>query len=315
MFKDKTIVTMAIILLLIIAVFMFTYTGTKLDYVLPRRGFKVAAMLLISCCIAYSSIVFQTIASNRILTPSIMGFDSFFLLIQAVIVFAYGDQTFKVLSSEWNFALSVVLMLLFALGLYYLVFKKESKSIYLLLLIGLLLGTLFRSISSFITVILNPNEFQVLQGAMFASFDKINLSLLGFSAVILIASIIYGSSFFRQLDVLSLGRDHAISLGVNYNQVVRQNLLIIAVMVSVSTALVGPITFLGILVANLTYQLVRSNNHKTLIFACCLLTSITVIGGQYLVEHLFNMSTTISIIINFVGGIYFIYLLLKTSKL
>lgn len=315
MFKDKTIVTMAIILLLIIAVFMFTYTGTKLDYVLPRRGFKVAAMLLISCCIAYSSIVFQTIASNRILTPSIMGFDSFFLLIQAVIVFAYGDQTFKVLSSEWNFALSVVLMLLFALGLYYLVFKKESKSIYLLLLIGLLLGTLFRSISSFITVILNPNEFQVLQGSMFASFDKINLSLLGFSAVILIASMIYGSSFFRQLDVLSLGRDHAISLGVNYNQVVRQNLLIIAVMVSVSTALVGPITFLGILVANLTYQLIRSNNHKTLIFACCLLTSITVIGGQYLVEHLFNMSTTISIIINFVGGIYFIYLLLKTSKL
>ncbi len=315
MFKDKTLVTMAIILLLIIAVFMFTYTGTKLDYVLPRRGFKVAAMLLISCCIAYSSIVFQTIASNRILTPSIMGFDSFFLLIQAVIVFAYGDQTFKVLSSEWNFALSVVLMLLFALGLYYLVFKKESKSIYLLLLIGLLLGTLFRSISSFITVILNPNEFQVLQGAMFASFDKINLSLLGFSAVILIAAMIYGSSFFRQLDVLSLGRDHAISLGVNYNHVVRQNLLIIAVMVSVSTALVGPITFLGILVANLTYQLIRSNNHKTLIFACCLLTSITVIGGQYLVEHLFNMSTTISIIINFVGGIYFIYLLLKTSKL
>lgn len=315
MFKDKTIVTMAIILLLIIAVFMFTYTGTKLDYVLPRRGFKVAAMLLISCCIAYSSIVFQTIASNRILTPSIMGFDSFFLLIQAVIVFAYGDQTFKVLSSEWNFALSVVLMLLFALGLYYLVFKKESKSIYLLLLIGLLLGTLFRSISSFITVILNPNEFQVLQGAMFASFDKINLSLLGFSAVILIAAMVYGSYFFKQLDVLSLGRDHAISLGVNYNQVVRQNLLIIAVMVSVSTALVGPITFLGILVANLTYQLVRSNNHRTLIFACCLLTSITVIGGQYLVEHLFNMSTTISIIINFVGGIYFIYLLLKTSKL
>ncbi len=315
MFKDKTLVTMAIILLLIIVVFMFTYTGTKLDYVLPRRGFKVAAMLLISCCIAYSSIVFQTIASNRILTPSIMGFDSFFLLIQAVIVFAYGDQTFKVLSSEWNFALSVVLMLLFALGLYYLVFKKESKSIYLLLLIGLLLGTLFRSISSFITVILNPNEFQVLQGAMFASFDKINLSLLGFSAVILIAAMIYGSSFFRQLDVLSLGRDHAISLGVNYNHVVRQNLLIIAVMVSVSTALVGPITFLGILVANLTYQLIRSNNHKTLIFACCLLTSITVIGGQYLVEHLFNMSTTISIIINFVGGIYFIYLLLKTSKL
>ncbi|WP_430612213.1 iron chelate uptake ABC transporter family permease subunit [Flavobacterium sp. JP2137] len=314
MFKHKPISIMLLLLLVLIAVFMFTYTGSKLDYVLPRRAYKVGAMLLISCCIAYSSIVFQTIASNRILTPSIMGFDSFFLLIQAVLVFVYGDETFEVLSSEWNFILSVGLMLLFALGLYYLVFKKESKSIYLLLLVGLLLGTLFRSITSFIVVILNPNEFMILQGSMFASFDKINLNLLGFSAVILVLAMVYGSRFFRQLDVLSLGRENAISLGVDYNKVVRQNLMIISVMVAVATALVGPITFLGILVANLTYQLIKSNNHKTLIFACCLLTSITVIGGQYLVEHLFNMSTTISIIINFIGGIYFIYLLLKTSK-
>ncbi len=315
MFRHKTISIMAILLLVIISIFMFTYTGSKLDYVLPRRAYKVGAMILISCCVAYSSIVFQTIAANRILTPSIMGFDSFFLLIQAFLVLMYGDQTFQVLSGEWNFVLSVVLMLGFALGLYFLVFKRESKSVYLLLLVGLLLGTLFRSISSFITVILNPNEFLILQGAMFASFDKINTKLLGISAVILIATLIYGSRFFMQLNVLSLGRENALSLGVNYNRVVRQNLMIISVLVAISTALVGPITFLGILVANVTYQLVQTNDHKTLIFACCLLTSITVIGGQYLVEHVFNMSTTVSIIINFIGGIYFIYLLLKTSKL
>ncbi|AJA69547.1 iron chelate uptake ABC transporter family permease subunit [Myroides odoratimimus] len=314
MFKNKIITVLAVVLLLFIAIYMFTFTGTKLDYVLPRRGYKVIAMILISFAIGYSSIIFQTISANRILTPSIMGFDSFYLLLQSLLVFAYGDRTFQVLNSETNFAISVVLMLGFSLVMYYLVFRRESKSMYLLLLVGLLMGTLFRSFSSFIVMLIDPNEFLIIQSAMFASFDKINLNLLTISAVLLIASMLVGIKYFRQLDVLSLGRENAISLGVDYHKVIKANLLIISVMVAISTALVGPITFLGILVANLTYELVKSSKHSYMVLACCLLTAVTVVGGQYLVEHLFNMSTTISIIINFVGGVYFIYLLLKSNK-
>lgn len=314
MFKNKVISILLIALLLCIAIYMFTFTGTKLDYVLPRRGYKICAMILISFAIGYSSIVFQTISANRILTPSIMGFDSFFLLIQSLLVFTYGDKTFQVLTTEWNFVASVGLMLLFSLAMYFLIFRRESKSMYALLLVGLLMGTLFRSFSSFIVMLIDPNEFLIVQSAMFASFDKINISLLTISAVILIAVMVYGSRYFRQLDVLTLGRENAISLGVDYNRVIRANLMIISVMVSVSTALVGPITFLGILVANLTYELVKSSKHLYMVTACCLLTAVTVIGGQYIVEHVFNMSTTISIIINFIGGIYFIYLLLKSNR-
>ncbi|MGL4581484.1 MAG: iron chelate uptake ABC transporter family permease subunit [Flavobacterium sp.] len=314
MYKGKIITVLAVVLMLLIAIYMFTFTGTKLDYVLPRRGYKVIAMILISFAIGYSSIIFQTISANRILTPSIMGFDSFYLLIQSVLVLMYGDRTFQVLNSETNFAISVVLMLGFSLIMYYLVFKRESKSMYLLLLVGLLMGTLFRSFSSFIVMLIDPNEFLMIQSAMFASFDKINLNLLGISAVLLVVSMLIGIKYFRQLDVLSLGRENAISLGVDYHKVIKGNLLIISVMVAISTALVGPITFLGILVANLTYELVKSSKHSHMVLVCCLLTAVTVIGGQYLVEHLFNMSTTISIIINFVGGVYFIYLLLKSNR-
>lgn len=314
MFRNLKIIYLLVALLLVIGVYMFTFTGAKLDFVLPRRGYKIAAMLLISFAIGYSSVIFQTIAENRILTPSIMGFDSFFLLIQSVLVFVYGDKTYQVLNTESNFLVSVGLMLVFAFLMYQLVFKKESKSIYVLLLVGLLLGTLFRSFSSFIVLMIDPNEFIILQASMFASFERINLKLLGISSVVLIGVMLYGIRFFKELDVLSLGREHAQSLGVNYNRLVKQNLLLIAVMVSVATALVGPITFLGVLVANLTYELLRTYKHSVVVLGCCLLTSITVIGGQYLVEQLFNMSTTISIIINFVGGIYFIFLLLKSNK-
>lgn len=314
MFKNPKIMYLLVGLLLVISIYIFTFTGSKLDFVLPRRGYKVAAMLLISFAIGYSSVIFQTISENRILTPSIMGFDSFFLLIQSVLVFAYGDQTYQVLNAESNFILSVGMMLVFAFLMYQLVFKKESKSIYVLLLVGLLLGTLFRSFSSFVVLLINPNEFMILQASMFASFERINLKLLGISSVVLISVMFYGVRFFKELDVLSLGREHAQSLGINYNRLIKQNLLMIAVMVSVATALVGPITFLGVLVANLTYELLKTYKHNVVVLGCCLLTAITVIGGQYLVEHLFNMSTTISIIINFAGGIYFIFLLLKSNK-
>lgn len=314
MFRNPKIIYLFVALLFVIGIYVFTFTGAKLDFVLPRRGYKVAAMLLISFAIGYSSVIFQTIAENRILTPSIMGFDSFFLLIQSILVFVYGDKTYQVLNTESNFLVSVGLMLVFAFLMYQLVFKKESKSIYVLLLVGLLLGTLFRSFSSFIVLMIDPNEFMILQASMFASFERINLKLLGISSAVLIGAMLYGIRFFKELDVLSLGREHAQSLGVNYNRLVKQNLLLIAVMVSVATALVGPITFLGVLVANLTYELLKTYKHSVVVLGCCLLTSITVIGGQYLVEQLFNMSTTISIIINFVGGIYFIFLLLKSNK-
>lgn len=314
MFKNKMFIIMLGLLLVSIAIYMFTFTGKNLDFVLPRRGYKIWAMILISCAIAYSSVVFQTISANRILTPSIMGFDSFYLLLQSTLVFIYGDKTFQALSNSNNFLLSVLFMLLFAFLMYLFVFKKENKSIYVLLLVGLLLGTLFRSISSFIAILLDPNEFLFVQASMFASFEHIQVSLLGISTAVLIGVMVWGARYFRQLDVATLGRENAISLGVDYNKLVRNNLLIISVMVAVSTALVGPITFLGLLVANLSYELFKSNKHREMIAGCCLLTCVVVIGGQYLVEHVFNMSTTISIIINFIGGIYFIYILLKTNK-
>src|SRR5699024_537440 len=86
--------------------YLFTFVGSSPDYVIPRRLTKLAAMALISCSIGYSSVVFQTITNNRILTPSIMGFEAVFILFQAFIVFLYGDKTFQVVQENTNFLFS-----------------------------------------------------------------------------------------------------------------------------------------------------------------------------------------------------------------
>lgn len=306
----------AILLLLVAAaLFLFYNMGSNWEFSLRLRGVKVAAILVVSCCVAYSSVAFQTLTNNRILTPSIMGFESVYLLIQTVIVFVYGDQTYRVLSSMGNFSLSVLGMIGFSFFLYILIYKKGKDNLYLLLLVGIILGTLFNSLSSFMQLLIDPNDYFIVQGKMFATFNKINRDLLWPSTAVLAILLVIGFRTTKYLDVLALGRDQAINLGLNYNHTVQLFLVMIAVLVSVSTALVGPITFLGLLVTNLTYELFKTHRHGVIITACCLVTAVTLLSGQFMMERLFQLSIPVSAIINLIGGLYFMFLLLRVRKL
>lgn len=297
------------------ALFLFYNLGNSWEFALRLRGVKVVAILVVAGCVAFSSVAFQTLTNNRILTPSIMGFESLYLLIQTVIVYFYSDQTYRVLSSIDNFLVSVAGMIGFSFLLYLLIYKKGKNNLYLLLLVGIILGTLFSSLSSFMQLLIDPNDFFIVQGKMFATFNKINNKLLWPSLVVMTATLIMGFRMTRYLDVLALGRDQAINLGLNYNRVVKIFLVMIAVLVSVSTALVGPITFLGLLVTNLTYELFRTHKHRLLITACIMVSATALLIGQFLMERVFNLSIPLSAIINMVGGFYFIYLLLRVKKL
>jgi iron complex transport system permease protein len=296
------------------AIYLFHDLNGSFDYALPKRAIKVLAMVLTGVTIAYATVVFQTITHNRILTPSIMGLDSLYLLLQTVIIFFLGSGHMLIVNKQVNFLLSVAIMIVFALLLYKFLFKKGNQPIYFLLLIGIIVGTFFSSISTFLQVLIDPNEFQIVQDRMFASFNNINSDLVWLAIVIVILVMIYAMRFVKYLDVLSLGREMAINLGVPYDLIVKQILIIVAVFISISTALVGPITFFGLIVANLSYQFFNTYKHKTLITGAVLMSIIALVGGQWVVERVFTFSTTLSVIINFIGGVYFIYLLLKERK-
>ncbi|MED3622626.1 iron chelate uptake ABC transporter family permease subunit [Neobacillus thermocopriae] len=296
------------------ALYLFHDLNGSFDYALPRRVVKVVAMVITGFTIAYATVVFQTITHNRILTPSIMGLDALYLLLQTIIIFFLGSDHIIVTNKQLNFLISLVAMIVFALLLYRFLFKKGRQQIYFLLLVGIIVGTFFSSISTFFQVLIDPNEFQIVQDRMFASFNNINPDLVWLSLVIVGGAIIYAWRYITYLDVLSLGREVAINLGVPYDSIVRQMLIIVAIFISISTALVGPITFFGLIVANLSYQFFKTYKHKTLITGAIVLSIIALVGGQWVVERIFTFSTTLSVIINFVGGVYFIYLLLKERK-
>lgn len=305
---------LAVIALVLTALFMFWNIGSNWDYVLPRRTMKIFAIILTGGAIAFSTMVFQTITNNRILTPSILGLDSLYMLIQTFVIFMFGSGTLTMMNHNVHFLMTVGLMVLFSGILYKVLFKREGQNIYYLLLIGLIFGTLFGSLSSFMQVLIDPNEFQIVQDKMFASFNNVNTDLLYISAILIVLVSLYFARFMKYLDVLSLGRDHAINLGINYDYVVKRLLIVVAILISISTALVGPITFLGLLVVNVTYQFLKTYQHKYLIIGSVLISIVALVGGQLIVERVFEFTTPLSVIINFVGGVYFIYLLLKENK-
>ena len=147
------------------------------QYALSRRIPKLIAIMLTGGGIAVSSVIFQTVTNNRILTPSVLGLDSLYTMLQTVIVFIFGSANVALIGSNVNFILAGILMVLFSLVLFRIMFKQENQNLFFLLMLGMIFGTLFSSLSSFMQMVMDPNEFLIVQDKMFASFNNVKSSL------------------------------------------------------------------------------------------------------------------------------------------
>jgi len=284
------------------------------DYALQQRSRRLAAMAVVAVAVAVSTVLFQTVVNNRILTPEIMGFDRLFVLIQTVGVFLLGAGTVATADPRLRFVVEAVVLVLFGAGLYKVLFGRTERDVYVLVLLGVVLGGLFTSLTLLMSRLIDPNDFLTLQDMMFASFNSVDRQLLLLSAVVVGAVVLAVWRLVPRLDVIALGRDTALNLGVEHRRVVNRALLAVAVLVAVSTALVGPVTFLGLLVANLARQLLGTHRLAWVLPGAALLALLALVGGQLVLEQVFGFNSALSIVINFVGGIVFIALLIREPR-
>jgi len=304
----------ALIALAFIALYLFVDLPNDWRFAIARRGIKVIAAVLVGSAVAFSTVVFQTMTNNRILTPSIIGMDSLYGLLQTAVVFTLGATHPLWSNPKVHFAASSALMIGLALLIYQGLFRKARNDLYFVLLFGMILGVFFGSIGSFTEKIMDPNEFLIAQGRMFSSFNSVRQELLAVAAGAMLAIAALSYPLWKYLDAMALGRDHAINLGVDHPRVVRRLWIVIAALISVSTALVGPVTFLGLLVANLAYQIFRTHRHRLLIPGASILGVAALVAALFAVERVFAFRTTVSVVINFVGSLYFLYIVLRESQ-
>lgn len=294
-----------------IVAFMTLGARGSWSFVIPFRGRRLLALILVAYAIAVSTVLFQTVTNNRILTPSIMGFDALYVLVQTSVVFFLGAQMLVLADPHLRFLVEVVLMAGFAWVLFRWLFLGEERSLHLLVLVGIVFGIFFRSIATFMQRVLDPNAFQVLQDSLFASFRSVDTTLLSASVALVAGVSLVLWRTAHAFDVLTLGRAQAISLGVDYRRTVMTILTSVAILVAVSTALVGPITFFGLLVASLARALLGNSLHRHVLPAAVLLGILALVGGQTVLERVFSFDTALSIIVEFLGGLVFILLILR----
>ena len=283
-------------------------------YAMKIRIPKLIAMLVTAAAIGGASIVFQSVINNTIVTPCLLGMNSLYTLIHTAVVFVAGSGSFLVVNGNISFAVDLVLMGVAATVIYSYLFRKTNHNILYVLLIGTVLTSFFGSIQSTLVRVMDPNEYDSLLASLVASFSNINSEIIVF-AVLLLAVLIFAlRRELALLDVLTLGRDQAVNLGVDYDRAIRRLLLGVALCIAIATAMVGPVSFLGLIIANLSRQLLKTYRHSQLIAGSALFGMIVLAGGQMIVEQVFVYAVPVSVFITVGGGIYFLYLLLGKRR-
>lgn len=312
------LIVIALIAIIIVAAFLFIgvkfHNHKLLRYAMKLRIPKVIAMIITAFAIGAATIIFQSVINNTIVTPCLLGMNALYTLIHTSVVFVLGSGSILFTNDNFSFLVDLVLMGIIATVVYSWLFKMTGHNVLYVLLVGTVLTSFFSSIQSTLTRVMDPNEYDTLLTSLVASFSNINSEIIIFSVIILALIGVIFRKELALLDVITLGKEQAINLGVDYDRCIRRLLLAVTLCIAVATAMVGPISFLGLIIANISRQLLKTYRHTQLIAGAALMGVIALIGGQFIVERVFVYSIPISVFITVAGGIYFLYLILKGSR-
>lgn len=301
-------------ILAIISIFLYLFYDINpeiIKFALSLRIPKLLAMILAAICISISTYVFQTIVSNYLITPSLLGMNSLYLLIQTGIVFVLGSSSYLFTNQYISFVFVLIIMSIISIFLYIYLFKKTDYNIVYILLIGTVLSTLFNSMQKSMIRVMDPNEYDSLLNSLVASFSNIKSDLIFIGYILVIVLLICFRKDFKNLDVMSLGKNISINLGIDYDKESQTLLLIVSILVAISTALVGPITFLGLIVVSIIRNIINSFRYNILMTGSAILGIVILLFSQLIIEHIFKYSIPVSVFINIFGGLFFLYLLIK----
>lgn len=308
------------IILAVIASAAYMLVDVKFDnerlfaYALQIRTPKLIVMVITAFAIGGASLVFQSVINNTIVTPCLLGMNSLYTLIHTGVVFFAGSTSVLANNANMSFAVDLVIMGVTATVIYGWLFKKTNYNVLYVLLIGTVLTSFFSGVQSTLTRVMDPNEYDNLLSTLVASFSNVNSEIIVFSLIVLGVLVFVLRKDLALLNVITLGRQQAINLGVDYDRTIRRLLLGVTICIAVATAMVGPISFLGLIIANLARQLLQTYRHGQLILGSALFGVIVLVFGQLIVEHVFTYTIPVSVFITVGGGIYFLYLLLTRRR-
>ena len=220
------LIVIALIAIIIVAAFLFIgvkfHNHKLLRYAMKLRIPKVIAMIITAFAIGAATIIFQSVINNTIVTPCLLGMNALYTLIHTSVVFVLGSGSILFTNDNLSFLVDLVLMGIIATVVYSWLFKMTGHNVLYVLLVGTVLTSFFSSIQSTLTRVMDPNEYDTLLTSLVASFSNINSEIIIFSVIILALIGVIFRKEFALLDVITLGKEQAINLGVDYDRCIRR---------------------------------------------------------------------------------------------
>lgn len=310
----KALIALGLATVVAVGLYLGLGLPAKAGVILALRAEKLAALVIVGAAIATATVIFQTVTANRILTPAIMGFDALYVMLQTGLVFALGGFGYGLIPAEAKFAGEAAALMAAATLLFGALLRRNARDIPRLVLVGIIFGVLFRSLTSFLERMIDPSDFGVVQAASFARFGRAETELVWASGALCLCVLALCWSRRHALDIVALGRDHAVGLGVDYDREARIALLLVSALVAVSTAMVGPVAFFGLLVVSLAHALIRDPRHALMIPAAALIAVFVLVAGQTIFERALGLASTLSVVVEFLGGLVFLALVLGARR-
>lgn len=296
-----------------IALFLLYGNSNFSTTIMKLRVTTLGALVVAGIAASVSTVVFHTISGNRILTPGLLGFDAVHTLVVTVFI-ALTDTASAGLGSPVLFSIHSLFMVLVAVVIFSPLLLSDRIPVNVLMLGGVVLGILLRSTSTLIGRAMDPAHFQILNDTQLAQFSAVDKTLVGYCLVL---CIVIGLFFWRRArtyDALSLGRELATGLGLRIRRETLLAIALIALLVAASTALVGPIIFLGLIVSHLAYRLMDTTLLAWALPAAALLGVATMVWAQFILQHVIDFAAAAPLLIEFFGGTLFIALLVRKAR-
>jgi iron complex transport system permease protein len=317
-----TLLLVVLVLLTVGITFAYMTYGNPVPFgddgfwtIVNLRKNVLIVIALVACCQAFATVSFHTATNNRIITPSIMGFESIYVAVQTAVIYFFGTTGLNSFTGTSQFVLQSVLMVVFAVALFTWLLSGRFGNIQVMLLVGVVIGGGLQSLSTFMQRLLDPNEFDVLTARTFGNIgnaDTDNFPIV-IPVVVVVCLFLYLRA--RRLNVIALGADTANNLGVNHRRELMILLFLISVLMAMTTSMVGPMTFLGFLVATIAYQLTDSYDHRLILPVAVLVGYIFLLGSYFIMRNFFDAEGSVTIITELIGGSLFLLFIMRKGRL
>jgi len=281
-------------------------------------GMRVDALIVIAVvafCQAFATVSFQTATGNRIITPSIMGFEALYTVIQTATVFFLGAAGLTFFAGGAQFFLQAGAMVLFATLLYTWLLSGRLGSIHIMLLVGVVIGGGLGALSSFMQRVMDPNEFDLLTARLFGNIGNADTEILVYVIPVVAVAGLAVWLRARRMNLVALGADVSNNLGLNHRREVMVSLFLVAVLMSMTTSLIGPMTFLGFLVATLAYSATDTYDHRLVLPVAFLIGYAILSTAYFVLRHVFYAQGAVTVIIELVGGLVFLFVVMRKGRL